>query len=210
LIQYAWRGWILGALFVVLAIARFRSHAPLVPAGLILVAFGAAFRLYAGRYMPGHSNFLRLSGETLALQGPYLFGRHPLYLSNLATIAGLILFANCLPWWGAALLMAMAWAHHEILARAEERYLVSAWGEAYLSYMRVTPRWLGFPRGGTFGKREPANGTAAPGVQDGPGNAEPGAARASAPALTWARQGANLGKTAGCVLFLWLLAVLRP
>ena len=183
MIQYSWRGWILGALFAVLAFVRWRSHAPLMPAGLFLVAIGAAYRLYAGRFIPGHSNFLRLSGETLAMQGPYLIGRHPLYLSNLATIAGLIVFANCLPLWGAALLMGIALIHHEILARAEEHYLVSAWGEAYRSYMRATPRWLGFPPRGTFGIPVPG---------------------------TWARQGANLGKTAGCVLFLWFLAFLRP
>ncbi len=174
---------------------RWRSHAPLVPAGLVLVAIGAAYRIYAGRFIPGHSNFLRLSGETLALYGPYLIGRHPLYLSNLATIAGLIVFANCLLHWGAALLMGIAFIHHEILARAEERYLALAWGDVYLSYMRVTPRWLGFPRRDAFGNPSP----------------EPVASRkAAAPAQTWTRQGLNLGKTAGCVLSLWFLALIRP
>ncbi|MEO7778267.1 MAG: methyltransferase, partial [Fibrobacteria bacterium] len=144
--QFAWRGWILAALFAALAWARTRSSAPVEPAGLVLVAVGAWYRFHAGRFIPGHSNLNRLAGDTLAFGGPYRFGRHPLYLSNLIGIAGLILFANCLPWWGGLALFAAACWHHAFLAGTEERYLASIWGEAYLGYLRVTPKWLGRPR----------------------------------------------------------------
>lgn len=196
-LQYAWRGWFLGALFAALAWARWKSQAPLLPAGLIPVVCGMAYRLNAGRFIPGHSNSLRLAGDALALGGPYRFGRHPLYLSNLSVIAGLILFANSLPFWGAALLLALACAHHAALARTEEGFLSRSRGEPYLRYLRATPRWLGFPRPEDASRAESWAEAAT-------GSAPAGTGLAAA----WKRQGANLGKTAACVLVLWLLALL--
>ncbi|HKP96411.1 MAG TPA: hypothetical protein VJ385_11705 [Fibrobacteria bacterium] len=195
-VQYAWRGWILGALFAALAYARWRSPQPLEAYGLIPIAAGACYRLYAGRFIQGHSNSRRLAaGIAVALGGPYRFGRHPLYLSNLAIIAGLILFGNSLPWPAAALVFGIACAHHALLARAEERYLAALLGEPYLGYLRVTSRWFGFPR-------KSAAALA-------PGNAATAAAGSGAAALavSWARQGANLGKSAACVLILWILSI---
>ena len=187
--HFAWRGWILAVLFAALAGVRWRSQQPLEPWGLALIAVGALYRLYAGRYIPGHSNAVRLAGPDLALGGPYRFGRHPLYLSNLAVIAGLILFANCLSLPAAALFLAAACAHHALLARTEERYLASIRGEAYLGYMRVTSRWFGLPR-------VPAAGP----------SASLPASRPGGMALSWARQGPNLGKSAACAFILWFLA----
>ncbi|MEO6095541.1 MAG: methyltransferase, partial [Fibrobacteria bacterium] len=129
--HYAWRGWILGSLFLALAVARWFSDAELFPAALGLVVLGSAYRLYAGRFIPGHSNALGLSGDALAVGGPYRFSRHPLYLSNLAVVIGLVLFANCLPAWGATALILLAALHHSLLARAEERFLSRTRGEAY-------------------------------------------------------------------------------
>ncbi len=188
--QFAWRGWILAILFAALAWARWRSDQPIAPAGLAVVAAGAWFRFHAGRFIPGHSNLSRLAGSALALGGPYRFSRHPLYLSNLIGVAGLILFANCLPLWAAALLFAFAFAHHDALARTEERYLAATWGEAYLGYLRVTPMWLGKPR-----------------HSGGPASAPAGQFRPAGWAQTWKRQGANLANCAAGALVLWLLAI---
>jgi protein-S-isoprenylcysteine O-methyltransferase Ste14 len=189
-LQYAWRGWILGALFLALALSRWFSDAPLLPAALGLVALGSAYRLYAGRYIPGHSNALGFAGDALAVEGPYRFGRHPLYLSNLAVIMGLTLFANSLPAWGAAALILLAVLHHSLLARAEERFLSGTRGDAYLEYLRTTPRWFGAPapRGASAHSAAASNS---------------GDTRAA-----WRRQGGNLGKTGVCVLALWALAAL--
>jgi protein-S-isoprenylcysteine O-methyltransferase Ste14 len=188
--QFAWRGWILGMPFLALAWVRHGSHRELAPAWLLLAASGAAYRLYAGGYIAGHSNSSRMGGEELAISGPYLLGRHPLYLANVVTAAGLILFANCLPLWGAGLLFAWVCAHHASLAIAEERFLAEAHGEPYLRYLRATSRWLGLPR-----RYPAANG--AP-IHTGP---IPGALR---------RQGGNLGKTAAAALILWALAGIHP
>ncbi len=189
-IQYAWRGWILGLLFLVLAWERFVSEQDLAPIWLLLVLLGSGWRLYAGRYIGGHTNSLNMDGAAIAVSGPYLFSRHPLYLANILTSAGLILFANCLPAWGASVLIVMVCAHHVFLALAEERFLTESQGEAYLGYLRVTPRWLGFARqtGG-------AQGTVAPAT--------------AALTKAWRRQGMNLGKTGMAVLILWVLAQLQ-
>lgn len=191
-LQYAWRGWILGALFAALAWARWQSQAPLAPSALLLVAAGSAFRLHAGRFIPGHSNSLALAGATLALRGPYRYGRHPLYLSNLAVIGGLILFAGCLPLWGACALFFLAAVHHAALARTEEAFLARVGGKAYADYLRATPRWLGLPRNGN-GEASTEAGAHAAAVGD--------PLRAS-----WRRQGGNLGKSLACALILWALA----
>lgn len=200
-LQYAWRGWILALLFAVLAWARFRSGAELAPAWLALVAAGAGYRLFAGRYIAGHSNSVRLSGDALALEGPYRVGRHPLYLSNLITAAGLILFANCLPLWGTALLSVAVWGHHVLLARTEERFLAATQGKAYGEYLRASRRWVGIPRRGKAGLE--TAGTPAAG--DMGALPTPSGIR-----LAWKRQAANLAKTAACILVLWALAGLRP
>ena len=197
--QYAWRGWILGAFFAVLAWARWQSQAPLVPAALLLVAAGLAYRLHAGRFISGHSNSLALAGANLALRGPYRYGRHPLYLSNLAVIAGLILFAGCLPLWGACALFLLAALHHAALARTEEGFLIRAWGQAYADYLRATPRWLGLPR-----DRDASPPAEAASPED--DAAEDDAAGGNGLRTTWMRQGSNLGKTLVCVLILWALA----
>ena len=197
-LQYAWRGWILGALFAALAWARWHSQAPLVPAALLLVAAGSAYRLHAGRFIPGHSNSLSLAGATLALRGPYRYGRHPLYLSNLAVIGGLILFAGCLPFWGACALFFTAAAHHAALARTEEAFLARVGGKAYADYLMATPRWLGLPRDG--------NGEGGASTDAGASAAASTATGGDPLRASWRRQGGNLGKSLACVLILWALA----
>jgi protein-S-isoprenylcysteine O-methyltransferase Ste14 len=205
-LQYAWRGWILGAIFLALALSRWHSHAPLLPAGLGLVALGAGYRFYAGRYIPGHSNGLGLAGDALAVGGPYRFGRHPLYLSNLAVILGLIGFANSLPVWGSAALFMLAAAHHTLLARAEERFLSRTRGEAYRGYLETTPRWFGAPRSGASAASAPPGAATAgsrPEAAPTSGDGNTGDTRAA-----WKRQGANIGKAAACAVILWALAAL--
>lgn len=198
-VQYAWRGWILGAFFLLLGWARSHSNQDLEPYWLALAFSGAAYRLYAGRYIGGHSNHLSMGGDAIAVSGPYILGRHPLYLANVLTAAGLILFANCLGPWGAAGLFTLVCAHHSLLARAEERFLSESRGDAYLGYLEVTSRWLGLP--GRNRRRIGAVGSDADHTE------------ASAP-TSWSgsirRQGGNLGKTMSAILILWALASIHP
>lgn len=220
--QFAWRGAIMAGFFVILAAARSLSDAPLQPGGLLLVALAMAFRIEAGRHIGPHSNGGRMEGGGLATGGPYAYSRHPLYLSNLAAAAGLLVFANCLPPWGMASLFLAAGIHHLSLARAEEAHLLGVHGDAYRSYMQVTPRWLGLPRrggsavAGAAGRGGVAGAAGGPGTEaaaEAPGTGGAtgiigagGPARAAL-AEAWRRQGANLAKTGGAALCLWVLAL---
>jgi protein-S-isoprenylcysteine O-methyltransferase Ste14 len=182
-IHFALRGWLSAALFAVLAAARHSSAWDLRPAWLLLIAAGAAWRVQAARYIGDHSNRYRMAEGPLSTAGPYALGRHPLYLSNLAVAFGLVLFAHCLPWWGEALLLAAVAANYALLARAEEMFLLARLGEPYASYLRATPRWLGFP-----------------------GNRGLAAAAPSGLSEAMGRQAGNLLKAAACVAAIWALA----
>lgn len=186
-IHYAWRGWILGALLAAIAVARWFSDAPLQPGWLGMAAAGLWLRWQAGLRIQEHSNGKGWAGPAVAVHGPYRFGRHPLYLSNMAVIAGLLLYAHCLPVWAASFAIGLAGVHHALLALHEERFLAATpgeAGEAYRRYMRVTPRWLGFPG--------PRPDSAAGDDLPVPGG--------------WRRQGANLLKPCGCAILIWLLS----
>jgi protein-S-isoprenylcysteine O-methyltransferase Ste14 len=185
-IHFAWRGWILAAFLAALAFARYRSHASLQPGWLALLAMGLGWRAWAGAHIDGHSNGAELSGPALAAGGPYRVSRHPLYFANLLCAAGIVLYAHCLPVWLAVSGIALAAAHHEVLARAEERFLLARHGEAYLRYMQVTPRWPGIAR------------------RKGRGREISGRASGWRPAL--ARQGWNLAKGCACALIIRIAA----
>lgn len=197
-LHFAWRGRVMALFFLALAASRAASEAPLAPAALALVALGMAGRLAAGRHIAGHSNGLRLGEGPLAAGGPYAWSRNPLYLSNLAASAGLLLFANSLPPWGMAALFAAACLHHALLVRTEERHLAARHGDAWRRYRAVTPRWLGPRRGRAASSPEggPAGGSPGDGFPAGSG-----AERTFAAA--WRRQGGNLATTAAAALVLW-------
>lgn len=184
--HFAGRGWISAGLFLALAAARALSETDLSPGWLLLVGAGMAGRLAAGRSIRSHSNGNAMSEGPLALGGAYAFSRHPLYLSNLAVAAGLILFAGCLPPWAAAALFAATAAHYGLLAVSEERHLLRAAGESYARYLGATPRWLGLPKRGAAAGAAPASW-----------------------AVSLGRQAGNLGKALACVLLLWGLAGLH-
>jgi protein-S-isoprenylcysteine O-methyltransferase Ste14 len=163
-----------------------------MPAALALVGLGMAGRLASGRHIAGHSNGLRLGEGPLAATGPYAWSRNPLYLSNLAASAGLLLFANSLPLWGMAAVFAAVCLHHALLVRAEERDLALRHGDAWQRYRAVTPRWFGPRRG---------RGGPAAGGEAGGGSSGGGAERTFSAA--WRRQGGNLATTAAAVLLIW-------
>jgi len=205
-IHFAWRGWILAALLAALALARYRSHMPLQPGWLVLLATGLGWRAWAGAHIDGHSNGAALSGPCLAAGGPYRISRHPLYFANLLCAAGIVLYAHCLPVWAAVLGIAAAVAHHEALARAEEKFLLARYGEEYRRYMQVTPRWPG------IAKRN-GDGQGGPGRADtgwtGPEGADRGrevSRRAGGWRPVLARQGWNLAKGCACALIIRIAA----
>lgn len=185
--HFALRGSILGFLFLLLCLARAFSDRPLRPEALALLALAAAWRLWAGRAIGAHSNGLRMEGPVLAVHGPYAWGRHPLYHSNILAAAGLLLFANALTALAAMVFLAVVFVHHAFLARWEEERMASLHGESWRVYREVTPRWIGLPR-----KR----------VTD------PSATEVPSWAGAFRRQGFNLAKPGLGALILWAVSFL--
>jgi protein-S-isoprenylcysteine O-methyltransferase Ste14 len=140
---FAFRGWVLASLLLLLIGMRVHNTRSLQFEFLILVIAGMLLRKWAGAYLGVHGNASQAGSPVLVQTGPYRFSRNPLYLSNLLVGAGLVLFANCLHPWLAALVLTALFAHHAVLVKWEERSLRIQWGEAYASYLRTTPRWLG-------------------------------------------------------------------
>src|SRR5688572_16750516 len=74
--------------------------------------------------------------------GIYSVVRHPLYLGNFLIILGLLLSTGL---WHLTLIGTLAFAlYYERIMMAEERFLLSRFGEEYLSWSKVTPAF--FPR----------------------------------------------------------------
>jgi protein-S-isoprenylcysteine O-methyltransferase Ste14 len=214
--HFAWRGWILAALLAALAFVRFRTQAPLQPGWLALLAAGLAWRAWAGFHIGGHSNGDAFSGPELAAGGPYRISRHPLYFANLLCAAGIVLYAHCLPAWAALAVLSLAAAHHEALARAEERFLLARDGAGYLGYMQVTPRWPIVVRRSAPGRKgeEQADARLTGARWTGGERADvglTGTGQAGAGPLdgwrsAFARQGWNLAKACACAIIIRIAA----
>lgn len=72
--------------------------------------------------------------------GPYRFTRNPMYSGMTIAYLGVAWMMN-MGWPMILLPLALVALHHFVIAR-EERYLASAFGEAYESYRRRVGRWL--------------------------------------------------------------------
>lgn len=144
--HFAARGWLLLLPFAIVLTARFFSHAPLRPEWLIYVAAAGALRLWAGAHLGEHGNAARPEAARLCRTGPYRSSRNPLYVANIFTAAGLILFANALPLAAELGLILFVVAHHLFLVRHEEEALRALHGAAYEEYAAAVPRWWGLAR----------------------------------------------------------------
>lgn len=179
-LYFAARGWVLAALCAVVVWSRVQDDAPLRPEFLVWVVAGMALRLWAGAHLGPHGNASRPEAPRLSRNGPYRYSRNPLYLSNLAVGAGLVLFANSLQWKTAVALLLALVLHHVILVNWEEANLRRQWEDAYAAYARAVPRWFG--------------------VRSAAGDGIPSASWKR----TFSRQGRNLGYALLAVLILWV------
>lgn len=100
--------------------------------GALLVVSGIAIRVWA-------AGCLRKQ-ETLAMQGPYAFIRHPLYLGTGLAMCGQGLMSCLLP---APFLVALLWfCLYWPVIREEEAYLADRYGGAFARYRALVPAIL--------------------------------------------------------------------
>lgn len=113
--------------------------------GFLLSALGLAVRLYAvGHAPPGTSGrHRRQHAATLNTFGVYSVLRHPLYLGNMLVWAGASLTSGWLA--GAAASSVLGILVFRAIARHEDDFLGSSFGEEFQEWASVTPAFLPKP-----------------------------------------------------------------
>lgn len=102
--------------------------------GFFLLSICSLGRLWALMYISGNKR------RELITEGPYSIVRHPLYVFSLIGAFGIGLASENLLVLG--LVVAFYLLYYPFTIMAEERKLTNKFGEAYLEYMKRTPRFL--------------------------------------------------------------------
>jgi protein-S-isoprenylcysteine O-methyltransferase Ste14 len=108
------------------------AREPLLLPGLVLVAAGAALRLWAA------GNIVK--SETLTRSGPYAYTRNPLYLGSF--LSGLGVFVLIHNWWLLAIFLGGFGLFYGSTIRGEEDYLSGKYGEEFAAYRKHVPAFL--------------------------------------------------------------------
>lgn len=105
--------------------------------GLAVSAFGAAFQWWCFSCI--------LTSKTLALKGPYMMMRNPMYVARYFLVLGLVLMTGL--WWLAAAYTVLYYFYMVNRVKREEVKLRGLFGEPYEAYCRDVPRFVpGFKR----------------------------------------------------------------
>ena len=102
--------------------------------GLFLLSICSVGRLWALMYISGNKRL------ELITEGPYSMVRHPLYVFSLIGALGIGLGSENLLVLG--LIIAFYLLFYPFTILAEERKLTNKFGDAYLEYMKKTPRFI--------------------------------------------------------------------
>ncbi len=131
-----------------------RPSAPLVTAGLALLAGSEALRIWGVHHIGAISRTRSDRLGPLVTSGPFGFVRNPLYLGNIGLWVG---FAVCagLAWLAPIVALLLGLEYHAIV-RWEEGLLIDRRGDEYRAYMRAVPRW--WPRSVSAGGANPSSG----------------------------------------------------
>lgn len=113
-------------------------------AGILIVAFGEALRLWANGYVGHRKVAVSAAGSAkigrLITGGPYAFVRNPLYLGSGLIGAGFCVAMGSL--WLGGLALALFLLIYDQKIREEEARIRSEWGSDYDRYCGAVPRWI--------------------------------------------------------------------
>ncbi len=108
--------------------------------GAVLIAIGEWIRL-AGVAAAGTVTRRRSRNvQRLVTYGAFAWSRNPLYNGNFLIWMGFVVISGVL--WFLPLAFIIFAVEYTLIVRYEEGVLESTFGEEYLSYKRLTPRWL--------------------------------------------------------------------
>lgn len=88
-------------------------------------------------------NFITTPADHLIAKGAYKFSRHPMYMATFFICLGTGFAAASWMFVLLALLMALCFYQEALI---EERYCSNIYGNAYIEYMTMIPRWFGVPK----------------------------------------------------------------
>jgi protein-S-isoprenylcysteine O-methyltransferase Ste14 len=110
---------------------------------LFISLFGLAIRCATIGYVPAGTsgrNTKRQIADTLNTTGIYSLVRNPLYLGNFFMMLGVVSFVRL--WWADVVFCLLFCIYYERIIMAEEDFLESKFGTAYLEYAKQTPAFL--------------------------------------------------------------------
>jgi protein-S-isoprenylcysteine O-methyltransferase Ste14 len=110
--------------------------------GTLIAAAGQAVRGFTIglRYVIRGGKGRRVHAEDLVTDGIYSHVRNPMYVGNLLIVAGVAVASNS---WATILIgIPLALFMYASIVAAEEEYLLSKFGDAFVGYCRRVPRWF--------------------------------------------------------------------
>lgn len=122
---------------------RFSAGVSVLPlTAWILIALGMALLAWAMLTFRGARTAIMPfnPARTIVTGGPYRFSRNPMYVALTLVYLGLSLLVGTV--WPIVLLPIVLWSLYVLVIRREERYLGSAFAEAYGAYRRRVRRWV--------------------------------------------------------------------
>ena len=136
-----------GAIALMVALDRFLPlvtliEPPLVYLGWLLVALAIAVILAVDRRFKRAGTTIKPFERSTALvtDGPFAFGRNPIYLSMVVALVGVFLALGSLT--PLAVIPPFVYIIRSRFIAAEERMLEEAFGESYRAYRNRVRRWL--------------------------------------------------------------------
>jgi len=134
-------------LMAVVSHGEWEHHSILWPLGFVVILPGVLIRLWGTKHIGRRMPWVR-KGKHLITTGPYAIVRNPLYIGNIMIAIGLSLFSELV--WFVPIVFIYLFILYHLVARYEEKKLSERWGNDYMEYMRVVPRWI--PKFGGLGE----------------------------------------------------------
>ncbi len=105
-------------------------------AGGILFLLGLLIRIWAQQYL----HFRLEKNLQLTTGGPYTLVRNPIYWGNTLICLGVTVAARM--FWMAPIVLLWCCVVFTFVVAYEERYLIERYGEPYVEFTRLVPRWI--------------------------------------------------------------------
>ncbi|MEM1288108.1 MAG: isoprenylcysteine carboxylmethyltransferase family protein [Pseudomonadota bacterium] len=111
--------------------------------GAVIIACAIGLDLWALFLFRRHQTTIlpNQGSNQIVTAGPFSVSRNPIYVGNLAIVAGLGLRANSL--WFLLALVPMAYLVQRLAIEREEQHLAAKFPQEWANYAARVPRWLG-------------------------------------------------------------------